>query len=187
MIKYAIYETEWGWVGIAGYRTSVLTVILPLASPDKVDKQLRVNTGPGLERDQDLFLNLGHKLQDYFAGQKVEEWEINVDFSGYPAFTRLVLQYVTGIAYGQTLTYGGVAAALGNIKAARAVGQALKRNRCPVLVPCHRVIASTGAGGFTAPGGVDTKKALLQLEACQHTQTLCTRLRTLDKLSPPSS
>jgi len=138
--------------------------VLPLPSPEAVVAEIIEKTGPDLVRDQGLFVSVTEKVEGYFAGTVVEDWGIQVDFSLYPEFTRRVLQQVSCIPYGQTRTYSDVARAVGQPGAARAVGQALKRNLCPLIIPCHRVVARHGLGGFTAPGGVELKKRLLELE-----------------------
>jgi methylated-DNA-[protein]-cysteine S-methyltransferase len=82
-----------------------------------------------------------------------------------PAFHRRVYEFARTIAPGRTMTYGEIAAHLGDPTAARAVGQALGANPFAIIVPCHRVLAAGGrAGGFSAPGGVDTKRRLLEIE-----------------------
>ena len=69
---------------------------------------------------------------------------------------------------GQTLTYGEIADRLGDRRPAREVGQALGRNPFPIVVPCHRVLAADGrTGGFSAPGGVETKLRMLAIERAQ--------------------
>lgn len=164
-VKFGLFVTPWGWVGIAGTQNCVHTIVLPLPSPEQVIDRLSNMLGSDLFRDQSLFAPTGRKLQRYFSGEPIPNWDVSVDLTPYPAFTRRVLKYTATIPYGNTQTYAGVAAATGNPRAARAVGQALKRNPCPILIPCHRVIARHGTGGFTAPGGVLVKQALLALES----------------------
>jgi len=77
-------------------------------------------------------------------------------------FHRQVLDEVRSIPYGKTKTYGSIAASLGKPKAARAVGQANGSNPIPIIIPCHRVVATTGLGGYG--GGLELKKKLLRLE-----------------------
>jgi O-6-methylguanine DNA methyltransferase len=75
---------------------------------------------------------------------------------------------VRNIAPGRTRTYGEVAALCGDRHAARAVGQAMARNPCPIIVPCHRVLAAGGkSGGFSANGGVTTKLRMLAIEGAR--------------------
>ncbi len=90
---------------------------------------------------------------------------VRLDFEGVPPFHRRVYEVARGIPPGETLSYGSVAARLGEPGAARAVGQALGRNPFAVVVPCHRVVAAGGRpGGFSAAGGVTAKLRLLEIE-----------------------
>jgi methylated-DNA-[protein]-cysteine S-methyltransferase len=91
--------------------------------------------------------------------------QVELDVEGVPPFHRLVYEVTREIPPGATLSYGEVAARAGSPGAARAVGQALRKNPFAIVVPCHRVLAAGGkVGGFTANGGVDTKRKLLALE-----------------------
>jgi methylated-DNA-[protein]-cysteine S-methyltransferase len=99
-------------------------------------------------------------LAAWFRGKKTD-LPLGIDATG---FTRKVYQVVQGIPWGETRTYGQVAEAAGAPGGARAVGNALRRNRICLFIPCHRVVASGGLGGFSSPGGLDQKKALLALE-----------------------
>jgi methylated-DNA-[protein]-cysteine S-methyltransferase len=84
-------------------------------------------------------------------------------------FQRKVYEAILKIPEGQVRTYAQVARMIGKPKAARAVGQALKRNRWAPQIPCHRVVASDGTlGGYSAPGGLTRKKKLLRQEGVSH-------------------
>jgi methylated-DNA-[protein]-cysteine S-methyltransferase len=87
-----------------------------------------------------------------------------IDWSKYTPFQQRVLKLICKIPPGQVWTYGQVAAKLGNPKLARAVGNALGKNQDAPGVPCHRVVASNGMGGYSAPGGLKTKLRLLKKE-----------------------
>lgn len=90
---------------------------------------------------------------------------IELDMARVPPFHRRVYEIARGIPPGRTMTYGEIAQRLGDPTAARAVGQALGANPFAIIVPCHRVLAAGGRpGGFSAPGGVDTKRRLLEIE-----------------------
>jgi methylated-DNA-[protein]-cysteine S-methyltransferase len=90
---------------------------------------------------------------------------VALDMNAVPAFHRRVYDAARGVAPGSTVTYGEIAARLGEPGAARAVGQALGRNPFAIIVPCHRVLAAGGkVGGFSANGGVATKLRLLSIE-----------------------
>jgi len=107
--------------------------------------------------------NLTTDLQRYLAGRMVS-WEgYPLDNSGYTPFTAALLDKVGSIPYGQVCTYREIAEQAGSPLAWRAAGQALKANRHPIIVPCHRVVGSGGKpGGFSGPSG--WKQMLLQLE-----------------------
>ena len=101
------------------------------------------------------------ELQAYFAGQRTT-FTVPLDLNGTP-FQRAVWQSLLQIPYGISLSYGQVAEQLGKPKAVRAVGQAIGRNPCLILVPCHRVLGKDRRlTGFSA--GLELKKALLVLE-----------------------
>lgn len=94
-----------------------------------------------------------------------------VDFSRVPldlqcsAFAKKLYDAARRIPPGQTVTYGALARRIGKPRAARAVGTTLGRNPVPVIVPCHRIVAASGLGGFSATGGLRLKRRLLALEA----------------------
>jgi methylated-DNA-[protein]-cysteine S-methyltransferase len=109
---------------------------------------------------------LVQRLQAYAGGQPVDFRDVRIDLEGLSAFQRDVLHQCRQIPYGKTVTYGELAAKAGYPRAARAVGNCLAANRVPLIIPCHRVVASDGrAGGFSAPGGTEMKRRLLALEA----------------------
>jgi methylated-DNA-[protein]-cysteine S-methyltransferase len=94
--------------------------------------------------------------------------DVTVDMQDVPDFNRRVYEVARSIRPGTTLTYGEVAARLGDRNLARDVAQALSQNQTPIIVPCHRVMAAGGkTGGFSAPGGVKTKLRLLSIEGAK--------------------
>jgi len=103
-------------------------------------------------------------LARYFAGEKVSFFGYRAALTDLPDFTRQVLRAARRIPYGKCCTYGELARRMGRPKAARAVGQALRRNPLPIVIPCHRVVGKGGdLRGFA--GGVELKRQLLNLEA----------------------
>jgi O-6-methylguanine DNA methyltransferase len=104
------------------------------------------------------------QVRAYLSGKR-RFFRARIDWRGMSPFQRRVLRSALRIPYGRTSTYGKIASAVGNPKAARAVGRALGANPLPLVIPCHRVIASDGAlGGYSAAGGVRVKQKLLDLE-----------------------
>ena len=101
------------------------------------------------------------QLTEYFAGQR-REFDLPLAPAGTD-FQRRVWELLREIPFGETVTYGDLARRLGNPRAARAVGMACNRNPIAIVVPCHRVVGSTGSlTGYA--GGLDTKAFLLKLE-----------------------
>ncbi len=109
-------------------------------------------------------LHLVPRIEAYFEGSAVEFRDVPVDFSGYTDFTRRVLEETRQLSYGETCRYRDLASRVGQPKAVRAVGRALGSNRTPLIIPCHRVLAMSGLGGFSSRRGPETKRFLLELE-----------------------
>lgn len=109
------------------------------------------------------------RVQRHLAGEPQDFSDVRFDFSRLPEFVCAVLRATLQVKPGFTTSYGEIAAAIGQPPAAsRAVGVALGANPWPLLIPCHRIVASTGKmTGFSGPGGIATKVKLLALEGAQ--------------------
>lgn len=120
----------------------------------------RLNWGAAAHDDASELLDEARRqLGEYFAGAR-RSFELPVAFR--PGLQGEVMRAMLAIPFGETRRYGDLARALG--VPAQAIGQACGANPVPVIVPCHRVLGATGLGGFSAPGGVETKVALLRHE-----------------------
>lgn len=108
----------------------------------------------------------GDELREYFAGKR-RKFSVPTDIAGLSAFSSRVLRACARIPFGMTATYQDIARAIRAPRSTRAVGGALGANPIPVIIPCHRVLAADSLGGYSAPGGVRTKLALLALEGAQ--------------------
>jgi methylated-DNA-[protein]-cysteine S-methyltransferase len=114
-----------------------------------------LQTDRGVER-------VHRQLDEYFSGGRAR-FELDPDLSGATPFQQLVLRALARVPFGRVTTYGQLARRLGRPRAARAVGGALNRNPIPIVLPCHRVVGSTGKlVGYG--GGLERKRALLELE-----------------------
>ena len=114
----------------------------------------------GGERPDAVTRNAVAQLRQYLAGERRSfDFPMRIEAT---AFTGNVLQALADIPYGETLSYGEVAGMVGNPRAARAVGQAVGANPLPIVLPCHRVLAANGPGGFGA--GLGWKRYLLGVE-----------------------
>jgi methylated-DNA-[protein]-cysteine S-methyltransferase len=117
---------------------------------------------PGARRDDAPFAGARDQLGEYFAGDRTE-FDLPLRMAGSP-FQRTVWRALLDIGYGETVSYGELARRIGRPSASRAVGLANGRNPISIIVPCHRVVGSTGAlTGYG--GGMERKRFLLDLEA----------------------
>ena len=154
---YSVFHTPAGWMGSIGSIGGLRRVVLPRVSSGEVRELLGTDAVPA----PDSCTDLKERLRAYFSGCRVG-FPDKPDFSGATPFQREVWRVARLIPYGQTRSYQWVAAQTGKPGAARAVGQALGKNPLPIIVPCHRVVAHDGIGGFS--GGIEMKKYLLCLE-----------------------
>ena len=133
------------------------------SEPDARDLRRIVATyGPGVVPDRKRPARLARELDQYFAGRR-KTFDLDVDLSGLTDFQRRVLRAIARIGYGRLDTYAHIAKTNGNVRASRATGAACGANPIPIVVPCHRVVASDGSlGGYA--GGLPVKRLLLGLE-----------------------
>jgi methylated-DNA-[protein]-cysteine S-methyltransferase len=118
--------------------------------------------GPRVLRSPRALDEARRELDDYFAGRRTA-FDLDLDLRGLPEFTLRVLRELAKIPYGQTATYGELAERAGNPGASRAVGTVMNRNRIPIVLPCHRIVGSSGElVGYG--GGLPRKERLLRLE-----------------------
>jgi methylated-DNA-[protein]-cysteine S-methyltransferase len=131
------------------------------------DRPSRMRLGELAEDNQHpVLLKVERQLGEYFAGKR-KEFSLPLDMRG-TAFQKNVWEALLAIPFGETRSYGQLAKQLGNPNATRAVGAANGRNPLPIIVPCHRVIGSSGKlTGFG--GGLETKAQLLSLEQKDNT------------------
>ncbi|UCG10923.1 MAG: MGMT family protein [Dehalococcoidia bacterium] len=151
-----------GWVGVLGSSSGLLATTLPQPSAQKARQQL----GDGVtfaSWSPNSFKDLTGRLSAYFYGAGVS-FPDKLDLSHATPFQREVWAITRLIPYGETRSYNWVAEQIGKPEALRAVGQALGKNPLPIIIPCHRVVATSGwLGGFS--GGAEMKQRLLSLEA----------------------
>ena len=115
-----------------------------------------------------LACELEARLANYFQTGEFQ-WDLEqLDWSGITDFQQLVLKHCYAIESGSSITYNELASLAGSPKAARAVGSVMAKNRWPILIPCHRVVGSTGKlTGYSGLGGLETKRRLLDFESGQ--------------------
>jgi methylated-DNA-[protein]-cysteine S-methyltransferase len=162
---FALFETALGMCGVAWHDTGITAVALPAPDPGRTRARMR-RVAEGPESPPPAEVERGCSLiAALLDGEAVDLTAVEVADADLPEFDRRVYAIARGIRPGETLTYGDVARRLGDPALARDVGAALGRNPTPIVVPCHRVVAADGSlGGFSAPGGRETKRRLLALE-----------------------
>ena len=161
-LNYTIFNTDMGWVGMLASTKGLLAITLPQPSVHEVHQLLGNNINYAIWSPH-LFRDLMERLKGYFGGQRTT-FPDRLDLSQATHFQREVWEITRCIPYGETRSYAWVAEQIRTPRAARAVGSALGKNPLPVIVPCHRVVASDGKlGGFG--GGVEMKRYLLSQEA----------------------
>ncbi|MCB2202287.1 methylated-DNA--[protein]-cysteine S-methyltransferase [bacterium] len=139
----------------------LIRVLLPGLSVGEVRAHFEAGN-PGSELVEGGVINrrAEHQITEYLAGKlKLFDLPFRIDA---PPFCVRALTEVSRIPYGRTATYGEIARALGSPGSARAVGTANAKNPLPIVIPCHRVVASSGLGGYG--GGLAMKKTLLNIE-----------------------
>ena len=154
-----LFETAIGTCGVSWSDAGITGVALP--------RERRLS-GSGLEASSgapDGVRAAIAAMVMLLDGQRSDLRAVELDERGLDEFRRRVYAATREIGPGTTATYGEVARAIGEPGAARAVGAALAQNPFPIIVPCHRILAATGAQhGFSAPGGIATKRRMLEIE-----------------------
>jgi len=158
------FDTALGRCGLVWSERGIVASLLPDASLERLKRR-----HPTAQPAAELPAHIAHAVEGIRAllgGEVRDLTDIQLDERGIPEFRRQVHALTRAIPPGQTRTYGEIAAALGQPGAARAVGRAEGDNPFPPIVPCHRVMGAGGEPtGFSAPGGVETKRRMLLIEA----------------------
>ena len=162
-----LFETAIGRCGVAWGERGLLAVAFPHARDELTRAALRRRTPGAREtRPPHPVRAAIEGIVDLLEGEPSDLTGVEIDLRSLQPFDRRVAIAAREIRPGQTLTYGDLAARIGAPGEAREVGAAMGRNRFPLVVPCHRVVAADGRlGGFSAPGGTETKRRLLAIES----------------------
>lgn len=162
--KYALISTVQGWVGILVSSKGIRRLSLPQESPSMAWEYLEPLKWAGVpEVELGSFPDIERRLEQYFRGEETA-FDDSLDLVG-TAFQKKAWEVARTIPMGETRSYGWIARSMGNPGAARAVGQAMRSNPVPIIVPCHRVIGSDGRMcGYGGPDGVGQKLEFLEME-----------------------
>lgn len=165
--ELTVFRTRLGWFGLAGSDGTVSRLLIGHASADEVRARAVPLLADGW-REARWWPELQQRLIDYASGRPDDFRDVRIAQSRRTTFQRRVIRELRKIGYGRTISYGELAELAGAPRAARAVGTTMKQNHAPLIVPCHRVIASGGKlGGYSAPQGLSLKQRLLELEGAR--------------------
>ena len=160
-VAYDLTDSPVGSLLVATTDAGVCRIAFEPEGESELDALARVH-GARVLRSPRPVDDVKRQLAEYFERRRTA-FDLPVDLASIPSFQRLVLEELARVAYGETATYGGLAAKIGKPRAARAVGGALNRNPIPIVLPCHRVVGASGKlVGYA--GGLKRKRALLPLE-----------------------
>lgn len=162
-VAYRTVDSPVGTLLLAATDEGMVRVAFEREGIDAVLDDLARELSPRILRAPARLDAAARELDEYFAGRR-RAFDLPLDLRLSHGFRRIVLGRLTEIGYGTTASYGEVADAAGNPRAARAVGSACRTNPLPLLVPCHRVVRSDGSIGQYL-GGVEAKELLLRMEA----------------------
>jgi methylated-DNA-[protein]-cysteine S-methyltransferase len=164
---YYVFDSRAGHCAIAWNGRGVIRFQLPTGGADETERLLlqRLPMAEAASPPPDIAAVIA-SVRRYFEGAETRFTSVAVDLGEQDDFFQRVYDAVRQVGWGQSTTYGSLAKALGaGPEAARDVGQAMAKNPVPLIIPCHRVLAAGGKiGGFSAPGGPETKRRMLALE-----------------------
>jgi|SRR5215217_1454631 len=166
MHGYTLFDTTLGRCAVGWGPRGILAVELPGRDDQAIRRRIRravpaaIETAPPPDVERAIAA-----IRALLDGEPADLASVVLDMTDVSAFNRRVYEAARTIPPGATLTYGQVADRIGERGAAQAVGRALGSNPFPIVVPCHRVLAVGGAlRGFSAPGGIATKRRMLAIE-----------------------
>ncbi|MBN9563026.1 MAG: methylated-DNA--[protein]-cysteine S-methyltransferase [Alphaproteobacteria bacterium] len=165
--RYLVFDTAGGFCGIAWNDVGITRFQLPTRSAEATERLLRrrvPGAEPGVPTPE--VAEAVAAVKRYFAGEEIDFSGVRLDLGDQDAFFERIYAAARRVRWGQTTTYGTLAKELGaGPEAARDVGQAMAKNPVALIIPCHRVLAAGGkVGGFSAPGGAEAKRRMLELE-----------------------
>lgn len=163
-LAISIFSTRLGWMGLLGQDHQLSASFAGYQSPGSIRMAFKRNGSAVEQSDWDP--ELRQMFEAYAEGEIIDFSRVKIILPPMTDFRLKIVMATRRIGYGQTVTYGELARRAGHPGAARAVGTVMSTNRFPILIPCHRVLASGGKiGGYTAPAGIELKQRMLQMEA----------------------
>jgi methylated-DNA-[protein]-cysteine S-methyltransferase len=164
--EFSLFETQMGRCAIVWGDRGIVGLFLPESDEQRMRKRLARRFPDAVEAAASTNVRTAiQRIVALLSGEPVDLADIPLDMESVEPFRRKVYAIAREIPPGSTLTYGAIAEKLGGKALARDVGEAMGKNPFPIIVPCHRVVAANGKlGGFSAPGGANTKLKMLEIE-----------------------
>lgn len=158
---FDVVDSPIGPLFVAASGRGLAAISYDVEPDEQLERLVRI-AGPAVLRSPNSVDLTRRELDEYFEGRR-RTFDLSLDLRGLPTFTVSVLRELARVPYGETTTYGALAARVGRPRAARAVGTVMNRNRIPIVLPCHRVVGASGdLVGYA--GGLDRKIRLLEHE-----------------------
>lgn len=169
--SYTRFDTPIGDCAVLWRGERIVGTILPVAITERFSDVVKRRARDATEAVPPEWVQAAiDDIVALLSGDKRDFAELDLDMGGIASFEAKVYALARAIPPGETRTYGDLAKDLGDVALSRGVGQALGRNPFPIVIPCHRILAADGkTGGFSAPGGVDTKFKILEIERAHAT------------------
>ena len=163
-LRCVVFDSDLGWIVLEWSADKITLISFGHDSPAAAAKRSE-GEPVGAKEAPTWVAKFVEKVKKFAAGKQVDWSDAPLAFGKRSEFQKKVQQACQKIPRGQVRSYGELAAAAGSPGAARAVGSVMRTNRFPLVIPCHRVVASGGkVGGFSCPSGVEMKEKLLALE-----------------------
>lgn len=164
--RFHLFDTAVGRCALLWRGERLTGVLLPSSSDEAMLRAIRKRAPDAVKAPAEPFVQRAiEKIVRLCEGDAVLFDDVPLDRGAIEPFANRVYDILLRVPPGETTTYGAIAEELGDKSLSRAVGAALGQNPFPIVIPCHRVTASGGkVGGFSAPGGADTKRRLLEIE-----------------------
>lgn len=163
-LYFSAFTTAWGPVGVTANNAGITRIVLPDYTLDDLLALLNWEH-PNAKRDDNYFADFISLARDYFNAKPVDFSSVAIDLPSEETFYGKVYRACRAIEYGNCKSYLQLAKEIDRPDSARALATGLGKNPVPLIVPCHRVIYSSGKiGGFSASGGINLKRKMLELE-----------------------
>ncbi len=163
-LTYDVFDTDMGWVAIVGSNHGIVRASLPESSPESALDFVQPEINKAVHAPED-HVETRNLMIGYCAGEPVDLALIPIDTRKTTRFFKDAWEACRSIPAGETRSYAWLAEQAGNVKAARGAGQAMAHNKLALLVPCHRVVSSSGDLGGFGGAGLPLKSRLLMMES----------------------